>query len=89
MLDQMKKAEMDLQLTEGYQAGKDENLKIAEEFEPFDLEGWGICPKIPRYKADQIRTPHKRQFVRFIGMIHADVMERIKTALMIHLQIKS
>ena len=40
MIDQVKNREMDLQLTEGYRAGKDENLKVAEAFEPFDLEGW-------------------------------------------------
>ena len=40
MIDQVKKREMDLQLTEGYRAGKEENLKVAEAFEPFDLEGW-------------------------------------------------
>ena len=40
MIDQMKKREMELQLTEGYRAGKEENLKVAEAFEPFDLEGW-------------------------------------------------
>ena len=40
MIQQVKKTEMDLQLTEGYRAGKNENLKIAEVFEPFDLEGW-------------------------------------------------
>jgi metal-responsive CopG/Arc/MetJ family transcriptional regulator len=40
MIDQAKKTEMDLQLTEGYRAGKDENLKVAEAFEPLDLEGW-------------------------------------------------
>ena len=40
MIEQVKKKEMDLQLTEGYCARKDENLKIAEAFEPFDLEGW-------------------------------------------------
>ena len=40
MIHQVKKTEMDLQLTEGYRAGKNENLKIAEAFEPFDLEGW-------------------------------------------------
>ncbi|MBW1865546.1 MAG: hypothetical protein JRI64_07955 [Deltaproteobacteria bacterium] len=40
MIQQVKKTEMDLQLTEGYRAGKNENLKIAEAFEPFDLEGW-------------------------------------------------
>jgi len=40
MIDQMKKREMDLQLTVGYRAGKEENLKVAEAFEPFDLEGW-------------------------------------------------
>ena len=40
MIDQMQKREMDLQLTEGYRAGKEENLKVAEAFEPFDLEGW-------------------------------------------------
>ncbi len=40
MIQEVKKTEMDLQLTEGYRAGKNENLKIAEAFEPFDLEGW-------------------------------------------------
>jgi len=40
MIDQLKKNEMDLLLAEGYRAGKDENLKVAETFEPFDLEGW-------------------------------------------------
>ena len=40
MIDQVKKREMDLQLTEGYRAGKEENLKVAEAFEPFDVEGW-------------------------------------------------
>ena len=40
MIDQVKKREMDLQLTEGYRTGKDENLKVAEAFEPFDVEGW-------------------------------------------------
>jgi hypothetical protein len=38
MIDQVKNKKMDLQLTEGYRAGKDENLKVAETFEPFDLE---------------------------------------------------
>jgi len=40
MIDQLKKAEMDARLTEGYRAEKDEALKVAETFEPFDLEGW-------------------------------------------------
>lgn len=40
MIDQLKKNEMGLLLAEGYRAGKDENLKVAEAFEPFDLEGW-------------------------------------------------
>ena len=40
MIDHMKKREMDLQLTEGYRTGKEENLKVTEAFEPFDLEGW-------------------------------------------------
>ena len=40
MIDQLKNKEMDLQLTEGYRARKEENLKVAEAFEPFDLEGW-------------------------------------------------
>jgi len=40
MIDQLRKKEMDLQLTEGYRARKDENLKVAEAFEPFDVEGW-------------------------------------------------
>ena len=40
MIDQVKNREMDLRLTEGYRAGKDENVKVAEAFEPFDLEGW-------------------------------------------------
>jgi len=40
MIDQLKNKEMDLQLTEGYRARKDENLKVAEAFEPFDVEGW-------------------------------------------------
>lgn len=44
MIDQVKNREMDLQLTEGYRAGKDENLKVAKAFEPFDLEGWMRIP---------------------------------------------
>lgn len=40
MIDQLKNKEMDLQLTEGYRAGNEESLKVAEAFEPFDLEGW-------------------------------------------------
>jgi len=40
MIDQLKKKEIDLQLTEGYRVRKDENLKVAEAFEPFDVEGW-------------------------------------------------
>ena len=34
MIDQVKKTEMDLQLTEGYRAGKNENLKIAVTIQP-------------------------------------------------------
>jgi metal-responsive CopG/Arc/MetJ family transcriptional regulator len=40
MIDQLKNKEMDLQLTEGYRSRKEENLIVAEAFEPFDLEGW-------------------------------------------------
>jgi metal-responsive CopG/Arc/MetJ family transcriptional regulator len=40
MIDQLKNKEMDLQLTEGYRSRKEENLKVAEAFEPFDVEGW-------------------------------------------------
>jgi metal-responsive CopG/Arc/MetJ family transcriptional regulator len=40
MIYQMKKAEMDRQLTDGYKTRKDESLMVAESFEPFDLEGW-------------------------------------------------
>ena len=40
MIDALKNKEMDLQLTEDYRARKDENLKVAESFEPFDIEGW-------------------------------------------------
>ena len=40
MIDQLKNKQLDLQLTEGYRSRKEENLKVAEAFEPFDLEGW-------------------------------------------------
>ena len=40
MIDQIKNNEIDRQLTEGYRSRKEENLKVAEAFEPFDLEGW-------------------------------------------------
>ncbi len=40
MIDQLKNKQLDLQLTEGYRSRKKENLKVAEAFEPFDLEGW-------------------------------------------------
>ena len=40
IIDKLKNEEMDLQLTEGYRSRKEENLKVAEAFEPFDLEGW-------------------------------------------------
>ena len=40
MIDHVKKSKIELQLTDGYKARKNESLKIAEEFEPFDLEGW-------------------------------------------------
>jgi len=40
MIDQVKSTEMDLELTEGYRGRKNENLKVAEAFEPLDLEGW-------------------------------------------------
>ena len=40
MIEQLKNKEMDLQLTEGYRTRKEENLKVAETFEPLDLEGW-------------------------------------------------
>ena len=40
MIDQLKNKQLDLQLTEGYCSRKEENLKVAEAFEPFDVEGW-------------------------------------------------
>ena len=40
MISQIKKAEMDRQLADGYKTRKSESLMVAESFEPFDLEGW-------------------------------------------------
>ena len=49
----------------------------------------GNLPKDSKVKADQIRTLDKKRFVKFIGAVNVDIMQRVETALMIHLQIKS
>jgi hypothetical protein len=36
----MEREELKNSLEEGYKVRRDEGLKIAEEFKPFDLEGW-------------------------------------------------
>jgi CopG family transcriptional regulator / antitoxin EndoAI len=38
---QREKEALDAQLAEGYRAGREESLRIAETFETVDLEGWG------------------------------------------------
>ena len=39
-IKKMEQEEIERRLEEGYRAGKDESLSIAEEFETVDLEGW-------------------------------------------------
>ena len=39
-IKKMEQEEIERRLEEGYRAGKDESLSIAEEFENVDLEGW-------------------------------------------------
>ena len=58
-------------------------------FEVFLQKGMGNLPKDSKVKTDQIRTLDKRRFVKFIGAVDADIMRKVETALMIHLQIKS
>ena len=65
------------------------NLRKIYPFEVFLQKGMGNLPKDSKVKADQIRTLDKRRFVKFIGAVAADIMEKVETALMIHLQIKS
>jgi len=65
------------------------NLQKIYPFEVFLQKGMGNLPKDSKVKADQIRTLDKRRFVKFIGAVAADIMQRVETALMIHLQIKS
>jgi hypothetical protein len=39
-IQRMEREELKNSLEEGYKVRRDEGLKIAEEFKPFDLEGW-------------------------------------------------
>jgi metal-responsive CopG/Arc/MetJ family transcriptional regulator len=39
-IQKMEQEKLQNELAEGYKARKAESLKIAEEFEPVDLEGW-------------------------------------------------
>jgi len=65
------------------------NLRKIYPFEVFLQKGMGNLPKDSKVKADQIRTLDKKRFVKFIGAVNVDIMQRVETALMIHLQIKS
>ena len=58
-------------------------------FEVFLPKGMGNLPKDSKVKADQIRTLDKRRFVKFIGSVDADSMEKVEAAMMVHLRIKS
>jgi len=65
--------------------------KILQKIYPFEVflpKGMGNLPKDSKVKADQIRTLDKRRFVKFIGSVDVDIMERVEKALMIHLKIK-
>lgn len=65
------------------------SLQKIYPFEVFLQKGMGNLPKDSKVKANQIRTLDKRRFVKFIGAVDADIMRKVETALMIHLQIKS
>jgi metal-responsive CopG/Arc/MetJ family transcriptional regulator len=39
-IKRMEQEELEKMLEEGYKAGKEESLYIAEDFEPADFEGW-------------------------------------------------
>ena len=39
-IQRMEREELKSSLKEGYRVRREEGLKIAEEFKPFDLEGW-------------------------------------------------
>lgn len=58
-------------------------------FEVFLPKGMGNLPKDFKVKADQIRTLDKRRFVKFIGSVDVDIMEKVEVAMMIHLKLKS
>jgi mRNA interferase MazF len=64
------------------------NLKKNYPFEVKLVKGKGSLPKNSKVKADQIRTIDKRRIVKRIGMLDADSMLLIETALKIHLDIE-
>jgi mRNA interferase MazF len=64
------------------------NIRKIYPFEVFLQQGMGNLPKDSKIKADQVRTLDKRRFVKFIGTVDVEIMERVEAALMIHLQIK-
>ena len=61
------------------------NLRKIYPFEVKLLKGTGNLPKNSKVKADQIRTLDKRRIVKRIGMLSAENIALIETALKIHL----
>ena len=61
------------------------NLQKIYPFETKLPEGSGNLPKDSKAKADQVRTLDKRRLIKRIGMLDGEVMNKIETALKIHL----
>ncbi len=62
--------------------------KNVQKIYPFEVklpEGSGNLPKHSKVKADQIRTLDKCRIVKRIGVLNAENMANIETALKIHL----
>lgn len=63
------------------------NLDRAYPFEALLPQNAGNLPKGSKVKADQIRTLDKRRIVKSVGMLQKDDMDRIETAVKIHLSL--
>jgi len=63
------------------------NLKKTYPFEVLLSKGSGGLPKRSKVKADQIRTLDKGRIVRSIGMLQAEDIKKVETAVKIHLSL--
>jgi len=63
------------------------NVVFEADFEVFIPKGVANLPKDSKAKADQIRTIDKQRLVKKIGKLPAGFSEKIKRALVLHLDI--